>query len=68
MELHELKIKSLIELETSDRGGQKEIAKINDLIAKGWVLINTYKTCYDPQAFPNHQYLHYVLVQLEEEN
>jgi hypothetical protein len=33
----------------------------NRYLAAGWVLIETYKTCYDYQAFPNEQDIHYVL-------
>lgn len=35
--------------------------EVNRYLASGWVLIETYKTCYDPQLFPNEQSVNYVL-------
>lgn len=35
--------------------------KVNKLLKEGWILLSTYKTCYDEVAFPNQQNIHYVL-------
>ena len=39
----------------------------NDYLSVGWILISTYKTCYDPIAFPDHQTIHYVLAWAKED-
>lgn len=33
----------------------------NQYLELGWKLVDTYKRCYDPISFPNHQEVHYVL-------
>lgn len=51
MKLHE--IKRVFETESQN--------ECNEYLELGWQLIEVYKTCYDPDAFPNHQTVHYVL-------
>ena len=36
-------------------------AEANRYLTNGWVLIDTYKTCYDPERLRSHQSFHYVL-------
>lgn len=36
------------------------IKEVNELLKQGWLLVETYKTCYD-QAFPNMQSVHFIL-------
>ncbi|MGE5631593.1 MAG: hypothetical protein ACM3TR_10925 [Caulobacteraceae bacterium] len=44
----------------SSHAGEIAVEKVNNLLKAGWLLIETYKTCYD-ENFPDMQKLHYVL-------
>lgn len=34
---------------------------VNERLASGWRLLETFTTCYDPEVFYKHQGVHYVL-------
>lgn len=46
-------IKFMLDLESLD--------KVNNYIQKGWVLIDTYTTSYDPEYSKNHLTMHYII-------
>lgn len=35
--------------------------EVNKLLGQGWIIIDTYTTCSNPQEVPNNQQIHYVL-------
>lgn len=53
------KVRHIFETESS--------REAEDYLCAGWILLDSYKTCYDPQLFPNHQTLHLVLVWAKDE-
>ncbi|WP_432662157.1 hypothetical protein R9X47_16480 [Wukongibacter baidiensis] len=61
-----MKFKDVVETRTISSGYYSESHnsindEVNRFLSQGWIIIDTYTTCSDPQGLPTNQQIHYVL-------